>query len=102
MANTTKMPARNLGLDDLRYDVQAHGTVGSIADIGRRRFAGTLILVEGPWQGKMSSSPGRMPSEYMTLHLAAGPRDALQVIVEADREVVVDRRPTTTPNHFGA
>lgn len=83
-----KKPARQLGLDDLRYDVECTGKQALSATSSRR--VGTLLLVDGPWK---STAIDLMGQEFVTLHLAAGPRDTLRIYVPADDEVTVDRAP---------
>ncbi len=98
---TTTKPARELGLDDLRYDVEVHGSIGTTSSTGTTRYVGTLLLIEGPTSLR-NADVAHAYAEYVTLYLAAGPRDVMRVIAPADREVVVDRSPTPTPTHFGA
>lgn len=92
---TIKKRADELGLDDLRYDIEAFSVPSLVRESGRRTV-GTLLLIEGPIKLRDPKN-----TDGVILHIAAGPRDTVKVYVAADSEVTVDRAPTRKMHHFG-
>lgn len=93
---TIKMKARELGLDDLRHDVEVLQLMG--VNEGRRRVVGQLQAIEGPYTEVERS----MLVDRVMLRIgpAAMPLDT---VVDANSEVTVDREPRRpTIGHWGS
>lgn len=92
---TIKMKARDLGLDDLRCDVEVD--TSGIGGTRGRRVVGQLQSIEGPYDETMGSYV------YTVMMLRIGPAAMpLDTIVSAASDVTVDRdekRPSI--GHFG-
>lgn len=92
---TIKMKARDLGLDDLRHDVEVD-TSGMSGVLGRR-VVGQLQSIEGPY---LKTIGGYV---YGVMMLRIGPAAAtLDTHVLAASDVTVDRDPQRRSlGHFG-
>jgi len=84
--------ARDLGLSDLRYDVEVTGWEVGETRTSRRRWVGMLLAVAGE---KPSPNYGEVD---IALACGAAP---IRLTVDADSIVTIDRTEKRQPVHFG-